>query len=444
VADEQNKDQGQPQDPKIVTPSGEPAPPPPPSNRRYIVIGVVVLLAIAAGLFYWHSTYTEDTDDAQVDGNLYQISSRIAGHVVAVNVSDNQMVKKGDVLAEIDPTDYQVALDQAEADLAAAQAQYVQASTNIPITSTNVNTAVTTSASDVQGAQAMVQQSQKQVDAANARVVQANANAKKTQDDVDRYAPLVAKDVISKQQYDAAVAAAAAAKAQVAEAEAGVLANQNAVSSAQQKLAQAEAQSKQSVTNRSGELRVEQSRAQAAAATVKQAQARVQQAKLNLSYTKITAPTDGIVNKKNVEVGANLSAGQDLMTIIPLTDLWVTANFKETQLQKMRQCQKVELKVDAYGGRKFSGVVTQIGGATGSMLSLFPPENATGNYVKVVQRIPVRIDFTDLEHEDQDRVLRPGLSVTPDVAVKDGLDQNCENQLQQAQSTPQQNATPQQ
>jgi membrane fusion protein, multidrug efflux system len=423
----------------------EPAPPPPqPSNRRYIVIGVIVLLAIAAGSFYWHSTYTEDTDDAQVDGNLYQISSRIAGHVVAVNVSDNQMVKKGDVLAEMDPTDYQVAVDQAEADLAAAQAQYVQASTNIPITSTNVNTAVTTSASDVQGAQAMMQQAEKQVVAANARVDQANANAKKTQDDVDRYAPLVQKDVISKQQYDAAVAAAAAAKAQVAEAEAGVLANQNAVSSAEQKLAQAQAQSKQSVTNRSGELRVEQSRAQAAAATVKQAQARVQQAKLNLSYTKITAPTDGIVNKKNVEVGANLSAGQDLMTIIPLTDLWVTANFKETQLQKMRQCQKVELKVDAYGGRKFSGVITQIGGATGSMLSLFPPENATGNYVKVVQRIPVRIDFTDLEHEDQDRVLRPGLSVTPDVAVKDGLDQNCENRLHETQSTPQQNAAPQQ
>ena len=412
----------------------QPEPPAPPSNRRFIVIGVVVLLVLGAAFFYWRSTFTEDTDDAQVDGNLYQISSRIQGHVVAVNVSDNQMVKKGDVLAEIDPTDYQVTVDQAEADLAAAQAQYVQASTNVPITSTNVNTAVTTSSADVQGAQSQVLQAQKQVDAANARVVQATANSKKADDDVARYAPLVAKDVISKQQYDAAVAAAAAAKAQVTEAEAGVLANQNAVTGAQQKLAQAEAQSKQSVTNRAGELRVEQSRAQAAAAQVKQAQARVQQAKLNLSYTKIIAPTDGIINKKNVEVGANLSAGQDLMTIIPLTNLWVTANFKETQLEHMQACQKVELKVDAYGGRKFTGVVRQIGGATGSQLSLFPPENATGNYVKVVQRIPVRIDFTDLAHEDQDYVLRPGLSVTPDIAVKDGLDQNCVNQLQQAQN----------
>jgi membrane fusion protein (multidrug efflux system) len=394
------------------------------------VIGVIVLLVLGAGFFYWRSTFTEDTDDAQVDGNLYQVSSRIAGHVVAVQVSDNQLVKKGDLLAEIDPTDFQVTVDQAEADLAAAQAQYVQASTNVPITSTNVNTGVTTSASDVQGSQAILAQAEKQVEAANARVDQANANAKKTQDDVERYAPLVQKDVISKQQFDAAVAAAAGAKAAVAEAQANVLGSQNAVSSARQKLAQAQAQSAQSVQNRPGQVRVEQSRAAAAAAQVKQAEARVEQAKLNLSYTKIVAPTDGIVNKKNVEVGANLSAGQDLMTIIPLTDLWVTANFKETQLAHMRPCQKVELKVDAYGGRKFSGVLTQIGGATGSMLSLFPPENATGNYVKVVQRIPVRIDFTNLAQEDGDYVLRPGLSVTPEVEVKDGLDEACVKQQQ--------------
>jgi membrane fusion protein (multidrug efflux system) len=430
VAEDQNKEQGQPE-PKIVTPAGEPAPPPEQSsNRRFIVIGVIVLLVLGAGFFYWRSTFTEDTDDAQVDGNLYQVSSRIAGHVVAVQVSDNQLVKKGDLLAEIDPTDFQVTVDQAEADLAAAQAQYVQASTNVPITSTNVNTGVTTSASDVQGSQAILAQAEKQVEAANARVDQANANAKKTQDDVERYAPLVQKDVISKQQFDAAVAAAAGAKAAVAEAQANVLGSQNAVSSARQKLAQAQAQSAQSVQNRPGQVRVEQSRAAAAAAQVKQAEARVEQAKLNLSYTKIVAPTDGIVNKKNVEVGANLSAGQDLMTIIPLTDLWVTANFKETQLAHMRPCQKVELKVDAYGGRKFSGVLTQIGGATGSMLSLFPPENATGNYVKVVQRIPVRIDFTNLAQEDGDYVLRPGLSVTPEVEVKDGLDEACVKQQQ--------------
>ncbi|HKO19569.1 MAG TPA: HlyD family secretion protein, partial [Acidobacteriaceae bacterium] len=187
-----------------------------------------------------------------------------------------------------------------------------------------------------------------------------------------------------------------------------------------------------------GQIRVEQSRAAAAEAMVKQAQARVDQAKLNLSYTKILAPTAGIVNKKNVQVGANLAAGQNLMTIVPLTDLWVTANFKETQLAHMRPCQPVTLKVDAYGGRKFSGRVTQIGGATGSLLSLFPPENATGNYVKVVQRIPVRIDFTNLAQEDKDLVLRPGLSVTPEVEVKSSdVPSSCPPPNQSGQAQPQ-------
>ncbi len=214
------------------------------------------------------------------------------------------------------------------------------------------------------------------------------------------------------------MATAAAAQASVIVAQANVLAQQNAVSNARARLVQSEAQSRQSVKNGPGQIRVERSRAAAAEASVQQAQARVEQAKLNLSYTHIVAPTAGIVNKKNVQVGANLAVGQDLMTIIPLTDLWVTANFKETQLEHMTPCQAVTLSVDAYGGRKFSGRITQIGGATGSMLSLFPPENATGNYVKVVQRIPVRIDFTNLAKEDGDYVLRPGLSVTPNVSVK--------------------------
>jgi membrane fusion protein (multidrug efflux system) len=413
------KENAQQDDRQVLTPAGEPAPDVAPrSNRRFIVMGVVLLLVLGGVFFYWRSTFTEDTDDAQVDGNLYQVSSRVTGHVVKVYVDDNQQVQQGQLLVEIDPTDYQVALQQAEADLASARAQAVQASTNVPITRTSVGTTVTTSASDVNAVRDLVAQAQKQVVAANAKVDQQRANAQRAQDDVDRYTPLVQKDVISKQQYDAAVSAAAAAKAAVAEAEANVLAQQSAVSNAQARLAQAQATSTQSVQNAPGQIRVEQSRAAAAQAMVKQAQARVDQAKLNLSYTKIVAPTAGIVNKKNVQVGSNLATGQDLMTIIPLTDLWVTANFKETQLAHMRPCQPVTLKVDAYGGRKFSGRVTQIGGATGSMLSLFPPENATGNYVKVVQRIPVRIDFTNLQQEDQDFVLRPGLSVTPEVEVK--------------------------
>ena len=406
---------------KIVTPTGEPAPPPKePANprRKFIVIGVVLLIVLGALFFWWRSTFTEDTDDAQVDGNLYQVSSRVTGHVVKVYVSDNQQVQAGQLLIEIDPTDYQVALQQAQADLASAQAQYTQATVNVPITRVNVGTNITTSRTDVGATAQSVQQAEKQVEAANARVVQATANAKKAQDDVDRYTPLVQRDVISKQQYDAAIAARDGANAAVLEAQANVLAAQNGVANARAKLASAQAQAQQSSQNAAGQVKVEQSRAAAADAAVKQAEARVQQARLNLSYTRIVAPSAGIVNKKNVEVGANLATGQDLLTIIPLTDLWVTANFKETQLAKMRPCQPVTIKIDAYGGRKFSGRLTQIGGATGSRLSLFPPENATGNYVKVVQRIPVRIDFTNLAKEDGDYVLRPGLSVTPEVEVK--------------------------
>jgi membrane fusion protein (multidrug efflux system) len=428
VADEQNQSVPKAADPTAIgqgniqdgskTESELVASQPSNGNRTIIVIGVVLLLILAAGFFYWRATFTEDTDDAQVDGNLYQISARISGQVVKVYVNDNQTVQAGQLLAEIDPTDYQVALEQAQANLASAQAEFAQATVNVPITQVTVGTTVSTTASDVKGSTDMVTQAEKQVEAAKARVDEANANAQKAQDDVDRYKPLVQKDVISKQQYDTAVQALSAAKASVVEAEANVQAQQNAVNSARQRLAEAEAQSDQSVKNGPGQIRVQQSRAAAAQAAIQQAQAKVDQAKLNLGYTRIAAPVAGIVNKKSVEIGDNLAAGQDLMTIIPLTDLWVTANFKETQLTHMLACQQVTIKVDAYGGRKFSGKVTQVGGATGSVLSLFPPENATGNYVKVVQRVPVRIDFTNLQQEDGDYVLRPGLSVIPVVEVK--------------------------
>jgi membrane fusion protein (multidrug efflux system) len=388
------------------------------SGRKFIVIAVIILLVIGAGIFYWRSTFSEDTDDAQVDGDLYQVSSRVTGQVIKVYVEDNQQIKVGDPIAEIDPRDYQVALEQAQANLASSQAAAIQATVNVPIIGVNVNTSVSTTGSDVTGSSAAVEQARKQAQAAEARVVAAKATAVKSHLDVERYTPLVEKDVISKQQYDAAVATDAANQASVLEAEATVIGYQAAVSQAIQKLAQSRFQAAQSVKTGPDQIRVQQAKANSALADVKQAQAKVDQAVLNLGYTHITAPTTGIVNKKNVQVGANLSIGQDVLTIIPLTNLWVTANFKETQLSKMKPGQSVTLKVDALGGRKFHGKVTQIGGATGSRLSLFPPENATGNYVKVVQRIPVRVDFTNLQQENGDYALRPGMSVTPEVEVK--------------------------
>ena len=408
------------------------------TGRKVVIFGVILLLLLAACFWYWRSTFTEDTDDAQVDGDIYQVSSRIAGQVTNVYAEDNKKVEKGDLLIEIDRKDQQVALEQAQAALASAQADYTQANVNVPITSVNTSTTLNTSGSDVRTGASNVTQAQQQAAAAAARVDQAQANAIKAAKDVERYTPLVEKDVISRQQYDAAIASSRAASASVIEAENNLVAQQSAITSAQQRLDQARANEAQAAKNGPEQVAAQRARAAGMLAQVKQAQARVDQALLNLSYTRVVAPTSGIINKKNVEVGANLSVGQDLLTIVPLDDLWVTANFKETQLKGMHHCQEVTIKVDALGGRKFTGKITQIGGATGSRLSLFPPENATGNYVKVVQRIPVRIDFTNLKQENGDYALRPGFSVTPDVSVKgtgdDKNTQNCEKGLPEKQN----------
>ena len=422
---------GQPGQPPQGAPAKDTAPEEKPkSGRKFIVIAVVILLVLGASFWYWRSTFSEDTDDAQVDGDIYQVSSRVQGNVVHVYVQENKPVNKGDLLVELDPKDEQVALEQAQANLANAQAAYTQANVNVPITSVSTATTTQTTGTDVRASQSAVDTAQKQAAAAAARVDEAKANAIKATKDVERYTPLVEKDVISRQQYDAAVATATSAQASVLEAESNLVAQESMITQAQEKLQESRAQAEQAQKTGPQQIQVQRARAEAAMAQIKQAQAQVDQALLNLSYTRIVAPVSGIVNKKNVDIGANLSSGQALLNIVPLNDLWVTANFKETQLNGMHRCQDVQLKVDALGGRKFSGRVTQIGGATGSRLSLFPPENATGNYVKVVQRIPVRIDFTNLQKDNGDYALRPGFSVTPEVAVKGTGDnnntQNCE------------------
>jgi membrane fusion protein (multidrug efflux system) len=376
---------------------------------------LVVLVLVAAGL-WWRSTYSEDTDDAQVNGHLIQVSSRIAGQVAKVYVEENQMVKKGDLIAELDPRDFEVAVENAEAALASAKANAAAAQVNVPITSVNTGSNLRSADADVSASSAGIAQAEKQLDAARARVAQAQANETKAQSDLNRYKPLVEKDVISKQQFDAAVAAADASKAALADALASQQAAADGVRVATQRLTQAEAMRKYAQTGPQ-QVAAQSARARQAQALVQQAQAQLDQAKLNLSYTKIYAPVAGIITRKSVEINQNVSVGQNLMTLVSLEDLWVTANFKETQLRHMRAGQPVEIHVDATG-KDYKGRVTQIGGATGSVLSLFPPENATGNYVKVVQRVPVRIDFTDLTGEDPNHLLRPGLSVEPTVRVK--------------------------
>jgi membrane fusion protein (multidrug efflux system) len=390
--------------------------PQPPTRRRAIIVIVVAILVVVAGAFWWHGTFSEDTDDAQVNGHLIQVSSRITGQVLKVDVEENQLVKQGDVIAELDPADYQVAVENAQAARASAQANAAAANVNVPLTTINTGSNLTSAGADVSGSVAGVEQAQQQFDAAHARVIQAQANLTKAQSDLDRYRPLVEKDVISKQQWDAAVAAVDADKAAVNDAIATERAAGDGVGVARQKQAQAEAQLKYAKTGPQ-QVAAQNARAKQALAQVDQAQAQLDQAKLNLSYTKIVAPAAGIITRKSVEVDQNVSVGQNLLTLVSLDDLWITANFKETQLRHMSAGQPVDIKVDATG-KTYSGKVTQIGGATGSVLSLFPPENATGNYVKVVQRVPVRIDFTDLKNEDPNHLLRPGLSVEPKVRVK--------------------------
>jgi membrane fusion protein (multidrug efflux system) len=374
----------------------------PRSRRRGIIVVVVVILALVAAGIWWRSTFSESTDDAQVNGHLIQVSSRVAGQVAKVYVDENQVVKAGDVIAELDPSDYKVAVENAEAALASAEANAAAANVNVPITTVNTGSNLNAADANVSGSHAAVEQAEQQLEAAK-------ANNTKAQADLERYKPLVAKDVISKQQFDAAVAAADAARHSEQAARDGVKV-------ARERETQADAGLKFAQTAPQ-QVAAQSARARQAQAQVAQAQAQLDMARLNLSYTKIVAPTAGIITRKSVEINQNVAPGQNLMMLISLEGLWVTANFKETQLRHMYAGQAVGIEVDSTG-KTYHGKVTQIGGATGSVLSLFPPENATGNYVKVVQRVPVRIDFTNLAKEDPNHELRPGLSVEPKVMVK--------------------------
>lgn len=397
--------------------------PPPPKKyspaerrkrRRNLAIIVSAVLVVVAGLLLWRyfSSY-ESTDDAQADVHLYPVSARVSGYVVRVNVNDNQWVKQGDVLVEIDPTDYQVALAQAQANLANAEATARSLNITVPITSVNTASQLKFTASGIEDARAAISAAEKQFAAAHQQVEAAQANDVKAQDDLRRYKLLVDKREVSPQIYDQAVAAAKASSANVAAAQAGESAAQQFVQQQQSRLAQATANHSYAQTGPQ-QVSSTKARVQAAIADVQQKRAQVQQAELNLQYTKIVAPVSGEVNK-SVVVGLNVEPGQQLLTIVPLDEVWVTANFKETQLKYMEVGQKADIHVDS-SGRTLHGHVDSLAGATGPLFSLLPPENATGNYVKIVQRVPVKIVLEP--GENRDRRLRPGMNVVPDVHLK--------------------------
>lgn len=383
------------------------------TGARWLVIGAILILLVGGFLFWRYLRSYESTDDAQVDGHLMSLSARISGYVIKVNVRDNQYVEKGTVLVEIDPKDYQVALDKARADLADAEAMARSQNINVPITSVNTLSQLRSAQSDVDSARAGVVAAEKQAQAAQAQLEEALANDIKAQNDLVRYKSLVDKQEISQQLYDQAVAAARASSATVAAARASAAAAEQQVTQARGKFADAEANLRSAQTGPQ-QVALMSARARSAEAQVQQKEAAVERAELDLQYTKIIAPMSGVVSK-NVEVGMNIQPGQQLLTIVPLDDVWVTANFKETQLKYMRPGQPVEIKVDA-NGRTYKGHVESIAGSSGARLSLLPPENATGNYVKVVQRVPVKILLEPGQNNDHN--LRLGMSVEPSVKVR--------------------------
>jgi membrane fusion protein, multidrug efflux system len=431
-----------------------------PFFKRPLVIvaaAVVLLVGIIFGIrYYLHAISHESTDDAFIDGHIIQISPKVSGNVIKLHITDNQQVNEGDLLVEIDPRDFETRLAQARASLLAAQARNASSQINVKLTSTTSRAAVMQASSGLGQATSNVQSTRAQMEAMRSRLAQArvqiktaqanaeqaraqqaaaDAEATRAAADVKRYQQLYELDEVSRQQFDQAVAAArvgnaqleaarlkvAAAVMQVAEAMAaeevaanGLLQSESQVRESQARVGEARGQLA-GANAAPDQVAASRSQVSVSSAEIEQAQAAVQQAELELSYTRILAPESGRVTRKAVEEGALLQVGQALFSIVP-DDLWVNANFKETQLTFMQPGQSVEIDVDAYPDKAFRGHVDSIQSGSGAAFSLLPAENATGNYVKVVQRVPVKILFD--EPPDPGHALGPGMSVVPEVRVK--------------------------
>ena len=400
------------------------------NQPRVRAIAGVAVLALAA-LVVWGvlTAGRETTDDAQVDAHITPVAARVSGTIGRVPVVDNQLVEAGAVLAALDPRDYQVAVDKARAELADAEGAAAAAASDVPVTSTRATGNVATARGGIAQAQGGVSAAEREIEMSRARLTTAQAHlreadavATKAARDAERLRGLLAKDEVSQQQFDATVASADAQKAAAESARSQIVEAEAGIRLAESRLTQARAGEQQAravlSTAETGPEQVAaiKAREQAARAHVEQAKATLAQAELNLQYATVTSPVRGIVSRKTAEVGQIVQAGQPLMAVIPLDSVWVTANFKETQLTAIRPGQRTTVKVDAYGGREFTGHVESIAAATGSRFSMLPPENATGNYVKVVQRVPVKIVLD--AGQGAENQLRPGMSVVPTVYTK--------------------------
>jgi membrane fusion protein (multidrug efflux system) len=395
--------------------------PAPKAPRKSWLIRWLSLFAFAAivavgGVLWYSSRGYESTDDAQVEGHLDSISSRISGTVAYINpkVENNQFVEAGTLLIELDPRDYQAELEHAKANLDTASAEAHSARVTIPIVDANAINQLRAAEAERSQAVAKISEAEADLAAAQHRLQQDEALAARAERDRVRYQALVEKREISRSDYDARETQAVAAAQLVETDRSAIQSSQQRITEAQSLVGQREAQVDAARTAPQ-QIADAQAKSQSAGGRVEQATADVHTAQLNLSYTKIYAPVSGVVGRKTVELGHRVQPGQGLLMIVPLDDIWITANFKETQLKGMHAGQAVRIHVDSLD-RDFQGKIENLPGAAGPLFSLFPPENATGNYVKVVQRFPVRIRLNN--GEDPQRLLRPGMSVEPQVTIR--------------------------
>lgn len=396
--------------------SAVPASDTPPGRRRAFLIFFLVLVVLAvAGLLYWfHVRQFESTDDAQVDAHLNPISARVDGTITHVYVDDNQTVRAGDPLIDLDTRDFQAALDVALAQLSQARSMVIAQQPNVPITEVENTTNISAGTADVANAEAALAAAEHDRESSAAKLAESEANNARAQADFARYKLLIAKEEVSQQEYDQILAAAKAQAATVAANQAGLQSAARTVDGRKAQLEQAQSKLTQYQHNAPRQIAIRRATVKSDQASAQSAQAQVEQAQLKLNYCKISAPVNGIVMRRSAEVGAHVTAGQQLLQVAQISDMWVTANFKETQLRNIRTGQSTSIHVDALK-RDFEASVESIGGSTGAVASVLPPENATGNFVKVVQRIPVRIRFKP--NQSGLELLRPGMSVEPDVRI---------------------------
>jgi len=387
----------------------------PPSRRRInpAVLGIVAFVLLALGLgWYLYARSFEDTDDAQVDGHLNPVASRIDGTIKAVHVDDNQAVQAGTLLVELDPSDDLIALKQTEAQHDQALAQLGAAHPNLPLTRNSNQSDLTSQQAEVVGSEAALAAAQHDLDSSIARLKESQATNERKQGDLARYQTLLDKQEVARADYDQYKAAAAAQAQTVAANQSAVASSQKVVEQRMAQLAQQRSKLEQTKNNAPLQVAIREADIQSQQANAAATQAALEQSRLNLSYCRIAAPVAGVITQRSAEVGARISKGQQLFMIVQTDDLWVTANFKETQLAEIHPGQKVRIHVDALS-RNFDGTVESMPAVTGSRTSVLPPENATGNYVKVIQRLSVRIRFNP-NQKDLDK-LRPGMSVEPRV-----------------------------